>query len=188
MPVAHPALVRLNDVKETAGEGDEWSEWSRVPLRGRSSRVPLERLYQRLARKMPGLPDEFERCWGHVHIWPTTFMEIYPHHIDTWQLEPRGLSKTRAWTMSLVDPDAGLRDRLARWAAHRLMHEVMAEDVEITSGVQRGVARALLRRRGPQRRAGGLGRPLPAPAAPIVAADRRARARGAMPGPPLSTA
>ncbi len=139
VPVAHPALVRLNDVKETVGEGDEWSEWSRVPLRERSSRVPLERLYQRLARKMPGLPDEFERCWGHVHVWPTTFMEIYPHHIDTWQLEPRGLTKTRAWTMSLVDPDAGPRDRLARWAAHRLMHEVMAEDVEITSGVQRGV-------------------------------------------------
>ncbi len=66
-------------------------------------------------------------------------MEIYPHHIDTWQLEPRGLRRTRAWTMSLVDPDAGLRDRLARWAAHRLMHDVMAEDVEITTRVQRGV-------------------------------------------------
>ncbi len=139
VPVAHPSLVRLNDVKQTVGEGDEWSEWSGFPLRERSSRVPLERLYQRLVRKMPGLPDRFERGWGHAHVWPTTFMEIYPHHIDTWQLEPLGLGKTRAQTMSLVDPDAGIRDRLARWTAHRLMHDVMAEDVEITSRVQRGI-------------------------------------------------
>ena len=107
---------------------------------------PLERLYQRLVRKMPGLPDRFERGWGHVHMWPTTFLEIYPHHIDTWQLEPLGLNRTRAWTMSLVDPDAGIRDRLARWTSHRLMHDVMAEDVEITSRVQRGVGAPVLRR------------------------------------------
>ena len=139
VPVAHPSLVRLNDVTHTEGEGEEWSEWSTVPLRDRTSRVPLERLYQRLVRKMPGLPDRFERGWGHAHIWPATFMEIYPHHIDTWQLEPLGLTATRARTMSLVDPDAGIRDRIARWSAHRLMHDVMAEDVEITSRVQRGV-------------------------------------------------
>lgn len=141
VPVAHPALVRLNDVKQTVGEGEEWSEWSSFPLRERSSRVPLERLYQRLirGRKMPGLPDRFDHGWGHAHIWPTTFLEIYPHHIDTWQLEPLGLNRTRAWTMSLVDPGAGPRDRLARWAAHRIQHDVMAEDVEITSRVQRGV-------------------------------------------------
>jgi choline monooxygenase len=139
VPVAHPALVRLNDTKETVGEGEEWSEWSSFPLRSRPSRVPLERLYQRLARKMPGLPDRFDGGWGHAHLWPTTFMEIYPHHVDTWQLEPLGVGRTRAWTMSLVDPDAGIRDRLARWAAHRLMHDVMAEDVEITSRVQRGL-------------------------------------------------
>jgi len=139
VPVAHPVLVRLNVTKDTVGEGDEWSEWSRVPLRDRTSSVRLERLYQRLARKMPGLPGEFERSWGHAHIWPATFMEIYPHHIDTWQLEPRGLRQTRARTLSLVDPDSGLRDRVARWAAHRLMHDVMAEDVEITTRVQRGI-------------------------------------------------
>lgn len=141
VPVAHPGLVRLNDVKRTEGEAEEWSEWSGFPLRERPSKVPLERLYQRLVRgrKMPGLPDRFEYGWGHAHLWPTTFMEIYPHHIDTWQLQPLGLGRTRAWTMSLVDPDAGIRDRLARWAAHRLMHDVMAEDVEITTRVARGI-------------------------------------------------
>ncbi len=89
---------------------------------------------------MPSLPDRFENRWGNVHIWPATFMEVYPHHIDTWQLQPEGLEQTRAQTMTLVDPRAGLRDRFARWLSHRIQHDVMAEDVEITSRVQRGIA------------------------------------------------
>ena len=43
-------------------------------------------------RRMPGMPEEFESAMGHVCIWPTTFFEIYPHHIDMWQLEPPGLA------------------------------------------------------------------------------------------------
>lgn len=140
VPVAHPSLVRLLDVKETVGDSNEWSEWSRVPMRDRPSRIRSERLYQRLARPMPGMPESFERSWGNVHIWPATFMEIYPHHIDTWQLEPHGLASTRATTMSLVHPDAGPQDRGARWLIHQLMGDVMAEDVDITSRVQTGVA------------------------------------------------
>ena len=139
VPVAHPALVRLLDVKETEGDGNEWSEWSSVPLRTRSSKVLRERVYQRLQRRMPALPGRFENAWGNMHVWPATFFEIYPHHVDTWQLEPLDVSRTKATTMTLVDPGARPRDRAARRLMHALMRDVMAEDVEITTRVQRGV-------------------------------------------------
>ena len=40
VPVAHPILVRLVDVKETVGDNNDWCEWSRVPYRTRPSRPP----------------------------------------------------------------------------------------------------------------------------------------------------
>jgi len=139
VPVAHPALVRLLDVKETIGEQNDWSEWSIVPMRDKPSREDREREYQSLVKRMPGMPERFEKCWANVHVWPTTFMEIYPHHIDTWQLQPEGLTRTWAHTMTLVHPDADEQDREARRLCHELQVDVMAEDVEITSRVQRGV-------------------------------------------------
>jgi choline monooxygenase len=139
VPVAHPTLVRLVDVKETVGDNNDWSEWSRVPYRDRPSRDPREREYQSLLRRMPGMPEEFERSMGHVCIWPTTFMEIYPHHIDTWQLEPMGLLKTRATTMTMVHPDEDEQAKRARELMRELNVDIMGQDVEITTRVQRGV-------------------------------------------------
>lgn len=139
VPVAHPTLVRLVDVKETVGDNNDWCEWSRVPYRTRPSRDPREREYQSLRRRMPGMPEEFENAMGHVCIWPTTFFEIYPHHIDMWRLEPTGLHSTRATTMTLVHPDEGEQDRRARELMRELNVDIMGEDVDITTRVQRGV-------------------------------------------------
>jgi choline monooxygenase len=139
VPVAHPSLVRLIDVKETIGDSNDWSEWSRVPYRDRPSRDPREREYQSMLRRMPGMPEEFERSMGHVCIWPTTFMEIYPHHIDTWQLEPMGLLKTRATTMTMVHPEEDEQAKRARELMRALNVDIMGQDVEITTRVQRGV-------------------------------------------------
>lgn len=139
VPVAHPSLVRLVDVKETIGDNNDWSEWSRVPYRTRPSRDPREREYQGLIRRMPGMPEEFEGWMGHVCIWPTTFMEIYPHHIDTWQLEPHGRFLTRATTMTLVHPEEDDQARRARELMRELNVDIMGQDVDITTRVQRGV-------------------------------------------------
>jgi phenylpropionate dioxygenase-like ring-hydroxylating dioxygenase large terminal subunit len=140
VPVSHPGLARLLDVKATDGEYAAYGEWSSVPLRKKPSKVLVERLYQRLARPMPGLPSDFHHGWGNIHLWPATFFEIYPHHVDTWQLQPTGLNSTVAVTMTLVDPSAKLRDRLARHLCHRLQGDVMDEDTELTDRVQVGLS------------------------------------------------
>ncbi|UJA20840.1 aromatic ring-hydroxylating dioxygenase subunit alpha [Thermoleophilia bacterium SCSIO 60948] len=139
VPIAHPALVRLLDVKQTDGDRGRWAEWSSLPMRDKPSKVEAERRYQELARRMPGLPERFERRWGHMCVWPATFFEIYPHHVDTWQLEPLGLGRTRARTMTLVHPEATELDREAIRLCHELQSDVMAEDIEITTRVQKGI-------------------------------------------------
>ena len=49
VPVAHPTLVRLIDVKETFGDNNDWCEWSRRAATAREpSRDPREREYQSL--------------------------------------------------------------------------------------------------------------------------------------------
>ena len=139
VPIAHPALVRLLDVKQTDGERNRWSEWSSLPMREKPSKVEAERRYQGLARRMPGMPERFERRWGHMCVWPATYFEVYPHHVDSWQLEPLGLDRTRARTMTLIHPDATDRDREAIRLCHELQSEVMDEDIEITTRVQQGL-------------------------------------------------
>ncbi|MGH3148454.1 MAG: RHO alpha subunit C-terminal catalytic domain-containing protein, partial [Rubrobacter sp.] len=126
-------------VKATDVEYAAHGEWSSVPLRKKPSKVFLERLYQRLVRPMPRLPLQFHDGWGNMHLWPATFFEFYPHHIDTWQLQPTGLNSTVAITMTLVDPSAAARDRLARHLCHRLQGDVMDEDTELTDRVQVGL-------------------------------------------------
>jgi Rieske 2Fe-2S family protein len=139
VPVGHPALVRLLDIKETDGIDGQWGEASWVPLREQRSKRMRERLYQRLVRPMPGMPSQFDRAWGNAYLWPGTFFEIYPHHVDTWQLFPLDTERTRAVTMTLVDPEAKLRDRLARSLVHRIGVDVMGEDVTLTDRVVVGL-------------------------------------------------
>lgn len=139
VPVGHPSLVRLLNIKETDGADGVAGEYSWVPLRTQPSKRWLERVYQRIARPMPHMPPQFAGCWGNAYLWPATFFEIYPHHVDTWQLFPLGLSATRAVTMTLVDPGANLQDKLARILAHRLQGDVMHEDVTLTGRVVRGL-------------------------------------------------
>jgi len=85
------------------------------------------------------MPEEFENAMGHVCIWPTTFFEIYPHHIDMWQLEPAGLQLTRATTMTLVHPDEDEQDQRARQLMREMNVDIMGQDVDITTRVQRGI-------------------------------------------------
>ena len=75
-----------------------------------------------------------------MHLWPATFIDIYPDQIDTWQLFPDGLRRTS--TEARVY-HSGLRTRSATgWCAAinwRVNTKVMDEDVELCDMVQLGL-------------------------------------------------
>src|SRR5262249_1114929 len=86
IPAGPPSLLRLSDYKRYTPTLGRHHAWIDAPLRDKASRNRMERLYQRLLRPMDGFPEELRESWTYVHLWPSTFVDIYPDQIDTWHL------------------------------------------------------------------------------------------------------
>jgi choline monooxygenase len=139
IPVGHPGLLRLLDYKRYIAAPAKNHTWIDGPFRDKPSRNYQERLYQRLLRPMPGFPEDLEGAWTYVHLWPATFIDIYPDQIDTWQLFPDGLRRTRTEARVYHTGNGSVRDWLVRKVNWRVNAKVMDEDVELCDMVQRGL-------------------------------------------------
>jgi Rieske 2Fe-2S family protein len=139
IPVGHPSLLRLLDYKRYASTLGKRHAWVDAPLREKRSRNRVERLYQRLVQPMPGFPGQLANAWTYVHLWPSTFVDVYPDQIDTWQLQPLGPRRTRAITVVYRPEAESPRARLVRRLNWRLNTHVMDEDVALCDGVQAGL-------------------------------------------------
>jgi Rieske 2Fe-2S family protein len=139
IPVGHPSLLRLLDYKRYEPSLGKRHAWIDAPLRDKPSKRRSERLYQRLLRPMAGFPASLEKAWTYVHLWPSTFIDIYPDQIDTWHLQPLGVRRTRAISTVYRPAEESARARLVRRTNWRLNSEVMDEDVELCDGVQEGL-------------------------------------------------
>ena len=139
IPVGHPGLLRLLDYKRYIATLGKRHAWIDGPFRDKPSKNRQERLYQRLMRPMHGFPEELDGAWTYVHLWPCTFIDIYPDLIDTWQLQPDGLRRTRTEYRLYHSGSRSVRDRLVRNINFRVNAKVMDEDVELCDDVQRGL-------------------------------------------------
>ena len=88
---------------------------------------------------MEGYPKELEKSWTYVHLWPATFIDIYPDQLDTWHFEPLGVRRTRTTSTVYAPPGQSLRDRLVRRLNWHVNNLVLNEDNELCEGVQRGL-------------------------------------------------
>ena len=139
IPVGHPGLLRLLDYKRYVATPAKNHTWIDGPFRDKRSRNYQERLYQRLLRPMKDFPEDLLGAWTYVHLWPATFIDIYPDQIDTWQLFPNGLRHTRTEARVYHSGSGAIRDRLVRAINWRVNTKVMAEDVELCDMVQLGL-------------------------------------------------
>jgi len=139
IPIGHPGLLRLLDYKRYLATPAKNHTWIDGPMRDKPSKHYAERLYQRLMRPMAGFPEELNGSWTYVHLWPATFIDIYPDQLDTWQLFPDGLRHTRTEARVYHSGSTALRDRLVRKVNWRLNSKVMDEDVELCDMVQAGL-------------------------------------------------
>jgi len=139
IPVGHPGLLRLLDYKGYIATPGTRHSWIDGPMRDKPSKNYQERLYQRLMRPMAGFPDDLAGSWTYVHLWPATFIDIYPDQIDTWQLFPAGLRHTKTEARIYHSGSGALRDRVTRAVNWRFNSKVMDEDVELCDRVQEGL-------------------------------------------------
>jgi phenylpropionate dioxygenase-like ring-hydroxylating dioxygenase large terminal subunit len=140
IPIAHPGLMRMLDYKRYEAEVHEHYVWFDAPLRSKPSSNRLERLYAQLVSPMPGLAPEDRRMWRYVYIYPNTTIDLYPDQVNTWQLLPDGVDRTRDVSGCYRPVGSGPRTRLVQWINQRLNSLVLDEDVDLVANVQQGAA------------------------------------------------
>jgi Rieske 2Fe-2S family protein len=139
IPIAHPGLMRMLDYKRYEVEIGEHHVWFDAPLRAKPSSNQLERLYTNLVTPMPGLGDQDRAIWRYVFIYPNTTIDLYPDQVNTWQMLPDGIDRTRDTFGSYRPAGASARTRFVQWANQRLNDLVLDEDIDLVGNVQRGL-------------------------------------------------
>jgi len=139
IPIAHPGLMRMLDYKHYDTELHEDWAWIEAPMRSKPSSNRLERLYGQLVTPMPGLGEEDRHTWRYVFIYPNTTIDLYPDQVNTWQMLPDGLGRTRDVWAAYRAPGAGPRTRAVQWINQRVNNLVLHEDIEIVRNVQLGL-------------------------------------------------
>lgn len=139
IPIAHPGLMRLLDYKHYDVECHEHYVWFEAPLRSRPSSNRLERLYTQLVTPMPGLGDADRRVWRYVFLYPNTTIDLYPDQVNTWQMLPDGISRTRDVFAGYRPAGSDARTRLVQWLNQRLNTLVLDEDIDLVANVQQGL-------------------------------------------------
>ena len=129
---------------------------------------------------MPGLGEEDRRIWRYVFIYPNTTIDLYPDQVNTWQMLPDGIGRTR-------DVFAGYRaagQRPAHTARpvgqQRLNKLVLDEDIDLVDERPAGTADARLPLRpavAPRERGGLVRGPDPGRSGPGPPARRRSDRR-----------
>jgi Rieske 2Fe-2S family protein len=139
IPLAHPGLMRMLDYKHYETELHEHYAWIEAPLRSRPSSNRLERLYAQLVTPMPGLGEEDRRAWRYVFIYPNTTIDLYPDQVNTWQMLPDGIGRTRDTFAHYRSRSSGPRTRAVQWLNQRLNTLVLSEDIDLVRNVQLGL-------------------------------------------------
>jgi choline monooxygenase len=139
IPIAHPGLMRMLDYKRYETELHEHYAWIEAPLREKPSSNRLERLYAQLVTPMPGLNEEDRRAWRYVFIYPNTTIDLYPDQVNTWQMLPDGVARTRDVFACYRSAQSGPRTRAVQWINQRLNMLVLREDIDLVRNVQLGL-------------------------------------------------
>jgi phenylpropionate dioxygenase-like ring-hydroxylating dioxygenase large terminal subunit len=147
IPVGHPGLLRLLDYKRyLVTTTDAKVSYVTSPIRDKPSRVWQERLYQRLVRPMPHLPESLRTSWNYAFAFPGATWNLYPDQIDTWCVYPIDEVRTRTtWRAFRAPGQSDLRDRAVRTLNVRVNSLVNDEDNDLCERVQEGLGSALYR-------------------------------------------
>ncbi|MGH2869819.1 MAG: aromatic ring-hydroxylating oxygenase subunit alpha [Solirubrobacteraceae bacterium] len=140
IPIAHPSLMRMFDYKHYELEVHDHHLWFDAPLRSQPSSNRLERLYAKLVSPMPGLGAGDRLVWRYVFIYPNTTIDLYPDQVNTWQMLPDGVGRTRDVFACYRPAGTDPRTRFVQWANQRLNTLVLDEDIDLVDNVQQGLA------------------------------------------------
>jgi phenylpropionate dioxygenase-like ring-hydroxylating dioxygenase large terminal subunit len=139
IPVAHPGLTRLFG-KSYGVEAEDHVDRMWGDLIDRPSANWSERAYQNLLPPVPHLPEAAQRHWLYFKLWPNVAFDIYPDQVDFMQWLPVSPTESLIREISYVLPDDRREMKAARYLNWRINRRVNAEDTELITRVQQGMA------------------------------------------------
>ncbi len=139
IPVGHPGLTRLFG-KSYAIEAQDWVDRMEGELRDGESDNPSERVYQHYLPEAEHLPPSHRRKWLYYKLFPCVAFDIYPDQIDFMQWLPVTATTSVLREMSYALPDDRREMKAVRYLNWRINRMVNAEDTELISRVQHGMA------------------------------------------------
>jgi phenylpropionate dioxygenase-like ring-hydroxylating dioxygenase large terminal subunit len=74
-----------------------------------------------------------------VFIYPNTTIDLYPDQVNTWQMLPDGVGRTRDVFACYRPRHSGPRTRAVQWLNQRLNNLVLNEDIDLVKNVQLGL-------------------------------------------------
>ena len=139
IPVGHPGLTRLfgNGYRIEANEHADRMEGDLVE---RQSANPSERAYQKYLPPADHLPESHRKKWLYYKLFPNVAFDIYPDQVDFMQFLPVSATETVIREISYALPDGRREMKAARYLNWRINRRVNAEDTELISRVQAGMA------------------------------------------------
>lgn len=137
--VAHPGLTRLFG-KGYGVEAELHVDHMWGDLVDRPSENWSERMYQRLLPPNQHLPESLQRHWLYFRLWPNVAFDIYPDQVDFMQWLPLTPTSSLIREISYALPDNRREMRAARYLNWRINRQVNAEDTELVTRMQQGMA------------------------------------------------
>jgi phenylpropionate dioxygenase-like ring-hydroxylating dioxygenase large terminal subunit len=136
--VAHPGLSRLFG-RSYGIEAQSHADKMWGYLVDRESANISERMYQKYLPTVPHLPQNRQRLWTYVKLWPNIAFDIYPDQVDFMQFLPISSTETLIREISYAIPDNRREMRVARYLNWRINRQVNSEDTVLISRVQQGM-------------------------------------------------
>jgi len=139
IPVGHPGLTRLFG-RNYRIDAQPHADRMQGDLIDTDSANPSERAYQRYLPKADHLPSSHQRKWLYYKLFPNIAFDIYPDQVDFMQFLPVSSTETLLREISYALPDDRREMKAARFLNWRINRRVNAEDTDLISGVQHGMA------------------------------------------------
>jgi phenylpropionate dioxygenase-like ring-hydroxylating dioxygenase large terminal subunit len=139
IPVGHPGLTRLFGRSYRIDAGEHVDRMEGEPEE-RISSNPSERAYQKYLPDTPHLPESHQRKWLYYKLFPNVAFDIYPDQVDFMQFLPVSATETVIREVSYALPDDRREMRVVRYLNWRINRRVNAEDTELITRVQQGMA------------------------------------------------
>jgi carnitine monooxygenase subunit len=139
IPIGHPGLTRLFG-RSYAIEAREHVDRMEGELRDDESSNPSERAYQRYLPEAKHLPPTHRKKWLYYKLFPNVAFDIYPDQVDFMQFLPVSATETVIREISYGLPDDRREMKAVRYLNWRINRRVNAEDTELITRVQHGMA------------------------------------------------